>query len=93
MTSVALAPRVHLVDPVDDIPLFLVCQDLVASGKERLACFRNTIVKFKRLLELYDVADRGIGHVEKFQTVQGNFGNFLAKISDLLILPSPPPKV
>jgi hypothetical protein len=38
-----------LLDPVDNVGLFLVRQDLVAPGKERLACFRNITVEFKLL--------------------------------------------
>jgi hypothetical protein len=45
----------QLVDPVDNVGLFLVCQNLPAPGKERLACSGNTTVEFKLLLEFEDI--------------------------------------
>jgi hypothetical protein len=42
----------RLGDPVDNVGLFLVGEDLAAPGKERLACFRNITVDSNFCLNL-----------------------------------------
>jgi nuclear transport factor 2 (NTF2) superfamily protein len=75
-----------MVEPVDNISLLLVCQDLVPPGKERLVCFRNNTVELKFLFDFSDDADGGIAHgKENWKPFDGNLGNLLAKIRNAFV--------
>jgi hypothetical protein len=84
----------QLVDPVDNVGLFRVRQDLATPGKDRLSYFRSITVEFKFLFECWYVADSGIGHgKENSKRIGGNVRNLLAKARDLLIPTSQKPEL